>query len=296
MNQKDRTHGCLLGLAVGDAIGMPVEARRRGSFEPITSMVGGGAFNRPAGHWTDDTAMAICLAESLLDCEGFDARDQMDRYCRWARRDDLGDTGTNFDIGMTIASALARYMETAEPFAGSKEPDTAGNGCIMRLAPVPMYFRQDVEAAGHWSGESSRTTHGTAECVDASRLFGRILSRALQGASKPDALFADADDFSGAPSIEAIARGGYVEKSEDEIKGTGYVVESLEAALWCFHHAADYRSAVLMAANLGEDADTTAAVCGQVAGAHYGSSAIPSEWLEPLLMRDNLEQLAARFD
>jgi len=291
----DRSKGCLLGLAVGDAVGTTVEFRRRGSFEPLTDMIGGGPFRLQAGQWTDDTSMALCLAASLLECKGFDALDQMERYCRW--RDDgyMSCTGTCFDIGNTVRSALDRFQDTGEPFAGSTDPWSAGNGCIMRLAPVPMFYAADPQQAEHFSMESSRTTHGTQQCLDACRLMGRILWRALNGLEKEDVALGDRHTFIGTEKIVAIARGEYRQKTESEIRGTGYVVDCLEAALWCFTHSSNYREAVLMAANLGDDADTTAAVCGQIAGAFYGASGIPQPWLHKLAMREEIEALAQKL-
>ena len=295
VDQRQRFRGCLLGLAVGDAIGTIVEFRPRGSFEPVTDMVGGGPFRLQPGQWTDDTAMALCLATSLVERRGFDAADQMQRYCRWANEGYLSSNGRCFDIGNTVSAALHRFQKTGDPFAGSEHPRSAGNGSIMRLAPVPMFFIADPDVAERYAAESSRTTHGAPECVDACRLFARILYRALQGDGKEDVLFGDADSFVGSEKIVAIARGDYRENSRDEIRGSGYVVECLEAALWCFFQTETFADAVLMAANLGDDADTTAAVCGQVAGAFYGESAIPAAWLERLALRDEIATLAERL-
>jgi ADP-ribosyl-[dinitrogen reductase] hydrolase len=239
--------------------------------------------------------MALCLGTSLVECRGFDPKDQMDRYCRWAEEGYLSSTGTCFDIGGTVAAALKRYRRTGDPFSGSTDPWSAGNGCIMRLAPVPMYFFPDLEAAERYAAESSRTTHGTAECVDAARLLARILVRALRGQSKEEVLLGDRECFSGAPKIVRIARGEYLMKEEAEIRGSGYVVECLEAALWCFARAGSFQEAVLLAVNLGDDADTTGAVCGQVAGAFYGESMIPRAWLEKLSMGQEIALLAERL-
>ena len=147
----------------------------------------------------------------------------------------------------------------------------------MRLAPVPMFYYPDVTAAIRYSAENSRTTHGAPECIDACRLLAGIICRAISGASKEDVLFGEADSFKGEPKIKLIARGNYRNKPAGEIRGTGYVVESLEAALWCFLHTETFETAILKAANLGDDADTTAAICGQVAGAFYGESGIPQK-------------------
>ncbi len=290
----DRFRGCLLGLAAGDAVGTTVEFKRRGSFQPVTDMVGGGPFDLEPGQWTDDTSMALCLATSLVECRGFDAKDQMDRYVKWSQEGYLSSTGECFDIGGTVSSALARYKRTGQPLAGSADPQQAGNGCIMRLAPVPMWFYPDVESMERYAAESSRTTHGTAECLDACRLLARVLYRAFDGQPKQDVLFAD-DAFSGAPKVQAIARGDYRHKTRDGVRGTGYVVDGLEAALWCVWTADTFEDAVLEATNLGDDADTTAAVAGQVAGAIYGVDGIPARWREKVAMRDLIVDLADRL-
>lgn len=295
MDIFNRFRGCLLGLAVGDAVGTTVEFRPRGTFLPLTDMVGGGPFNLNPGAWTDDTSMALCLATSLLERNGFDPRDQMNRYCNWYEHGYLSSTDRCFDIGVTVRNALQRYQVKGEPFSGSTDPKSAGNGSIMRLAPVPMYYFPNHELILQYSAESSRTTHGALECVDACRLLGDILYRALSGAGKRDLLLGSNTKIIESHSIKKLANGDYFTKTEDAIHGNGYVVTSLEAALWCFWTTDTYRDAVLKAANLGEDADTTAAICGQVAGAYYGDSGIPENWLQQLVMREEIESLADRM-
>ncbi len=297
MTSEDHFRGCLLGLATGDAVGTAVEFRPRGSFEPVVDMVGGGPFGLQPGQWTDDTSMALCLAESLVETRGFDAEDQMERYVRWWAGGHLSSTDRCFDIGNTVRSALRRFMDSGDPWSGSKDLFTAGNGCIMRLAPVPMFFFENVEEAVLQSGESSRTTHGASECVDACRLLGLLLHRALSGLPKEDIL-APVPTLPGGPlepKILETANGAYLQKSEQEIRGSGYVVQSLEAALWCFQRTSTFEDAILTAANLGDDADTTAAVCGQIAGAFYGIQGIPERWLRILARRELIEDLAGRL-
>jgi len=291
----NRSRGCLLGLAVGDAVGTTVEFRPRGSFPPVTDMVGGGPFGLKPGQWTDDTSLALCLAESLIEKQGFDARDQMERYVRWYREGHLSSTGRCFDIGNATSSALHRFEETGEPFSGSTDPYNAGNGSLMRLVPIPMFFYPDVEKAVLHADESSRTTHGAVECLDACCLYAFMLVKALDGESKDDILFVLTNTVvmqGQSPKIRAIAAGEYRDKTADQIRGSGYVVESLEAALWCFLKTDTFRDAILKAVNLGDDADTTAAVCGQIAGAHYGESGIPAEWLDRLCMREMITEFA----
>jgi len=291
LTQVDRYRGAILGLAVGDAVGTTLEFKPRGSFEPITDMVGGGPFDLEPGQWTDDTSMALCLAASLGHCRGFDARDQMNRYCSWSSHGYMSSNGTCFDIGNTVSDALRRYKSTDDPLAGSNDPQGAGNGSLMRLAPVVLFYHPDIEAITKYADESSRTTHGAQEAVAACRIFAQLLASALDGNPKSKVLSA-AKATSGSERLNEIASARYRHRSADGIRGTGYVVDCLEAALWCFDHTDSFREAVLEAANLGDDADTTAAVCGQIAGAYYGSSGIPNGWLDRLALREEIVTLA----
>ena len=288
---EDRFRGCLLGLAAGDAAGAAVEFLPRGSFAPVVDITGGGPFQLLPGQWTDDTSMALCLAESLVE-KGFDHADQIERYCRWYEDGYWSSTGTCFDIGNTTREALHRYRQTGDPVAGSTDPRSAGNGCIMRLAPVPMYFFPHESQAADYAALSCMTTHAAPECLDAARLLARILVRALDGGSKQDVISSGAVHTFASRRVADVASSAFTNKTEPEIRGTGYVVECLEAALWCFEKTGSFEAAVLRAVNLGDDADTTAAVCGQVAGAFYGKTAIPAHWLERLHKRDAIQALA----
>jgi ADP-ribosyl-[dinitrogen reductase] hydrolase len=290
----ERYKGSLLGLACGDAVGTSVEFRPRGSFPPVTDMAGGGPFRLAPGQWTDDTSMALCLAQSLIESKGFDARDQMNRYLRWWRTGYLSSTGRCFDIGNTTRAALANFEATGEPFSGSTAPDTAGNGSLMRLAPVVLYFFPDAERVTQFSAESSRTTHAASEAVECCVLLGHMIAVALSGAPKEVILAAQGVALQNSTVI-SLQRGDYSTKPTEKIRGSGYCIESLEAALWCFQHTDGFEAAVLRAVNLGDDADTTAAIVGQLAGAFYGVQGIPQHWLERLHMRKEIETLAARL-
>lgn len=292
MNEMDRFRGCLLGLACGDAVGTTAEFARRGSFEPVTDMVGGGVFELQPGEWTDDTSMALCLGVSLIDKGQFDPVDQMQRYWRWVEEGYLSSNGRCFDVGNTVYDALEKFQQTGEPFSGSTDPWSAGNGCIMRLAPVPMFFYPDREQALEMSAESSRTTHAAAECLESCRLFAGILCQALSGASKEAILLEHGVEDLECEKVQELAQARYRDKSETDVDGSGYVIKSLEAALWCFWHTDNFRDAVVSATNLGNDADTTAAVCGQVAGAFYGESGIPAHWIELCAMSTDIRELA----
>jgi ADP-ribosylglycohydrolase len=293
----DRIRGGLLGLAAGDAVGTTVEFRPPGSFVPLTDMVGGGPFGLPPGAWTDDTAMAACLAESLVETGAFDPADQLRRYLSWYRDGHLSSTGRCFDIGGTTRAALERFEASGDPTtSGATHAQSAANGSIMRLAPVPLAFARDPAEAVRLAGESSRTTHALPVCVDACRYLGGLLAGAVRGEAKDALLSPGYAPAPGAaplhPKIAAVAAGSFLNSQPPDIRGTGSVVASLEAALWAFAASETFEACVLAAANLGDDADTTAAIAGQLAGAYYGRAGIPPRWLERLALRERLEELA----
>lgn len=292
----DRSLGAMVGLAVGDALGTTVEFRPPGSFTPLADIVGGGPFNLKPGQWTDDTSMALCLAESLIECRGFDPGDQMTRYVRWWREGHLSSNGRCFDIGITVRTALSEFERSGNPFSGSTDEYSAGNGCTMRLAPIPIAYASDPQRAIHLAGESAKTTHGAPACVDACRYMAGLIVGALQGASKAELL---GDSFAPPGTtwenealhehIERISAGSFKRKEPPAIRGTGFVVDSLEAALWAFHKTKNFREGALLSVNLGDDADTTGAVYGQIAGAYYGFSGIPEEWSEKIALRETVQ-------
>jgi ADP-ribosylglycohydrolase len=297
----DRYRGAFLGLAVGDALGTTLEFKSPGTFKPITDMIGGGPFGLKPGQWTDDTSMALCLAESLIEKRAFDPKDQMDRYCRWWQEGYLSSTGTCFDVGVTVRKSLETYLRSGEPFAGSTDPFTAGNGSLMRLVPVPLAFRRNIDLAIHNAGESSRTTHAAPTAVAACCYFAGLLLGALERRSKEELLSSffypglERDHWHRQPlppEIAEIARGSFKLKEPPEIKGSGFVVRSLEAALWAFYRSESFREGALLAVNLGDDADTTGAIYGQLAGAYYNVDAIPQDWIERLALRELVTEMA----
>jgi ADP-ribosylglycohydrolase len=302
MELIERYRGSLLGLAVGDALGAPIEFRQPGSFTPIDDMVGGGSFDVMPGQWTDDTSMALCLAESLIEQQGFNPVNQLQKYVRWLREGYLSSIDRCFDIGNTTLDALLKFEKTQEPYCGSTDPRSAGNGSIMRLAPVPLFYTKRPLEGIEKSGESSRTTHGARTAVDACRYFGALLVGAVNGVSKEELL---SERYSPIPGyweenplveeIDEIAAGSFKYRQPPEIQGSGYVVKSLEAALWAFYHGNSFREACLLAVNLGMDADTTGAVCGQLAGAFYGEGEIPQSWRSQLIRSHLIESMADRL-
>jgi ADP-ribosyl-[dinitrogen reductase] hydrolase len=292
---KNKFYGCFAGLAVGDALGAPVEFFPPGSFKPITDMVEGGKLKLAKGEFTDDTSMALCLAESLLRSDGFDPYDQMECYCDWALHGRFSSRDYAFGFGQTFMTTFHKYRRTGDPFAGCINPKRPGNGCIMRLAPIPLFFFPDEARIVYYSGESSKTTHGHPESIFASRLFGCMIFRALSGRSKEDVLFDHAPEPGAPENILQIAQGKYKNKKEADIESTFFAGKCLEAALWSFYHTGSYKEAVLKAANLGGDADSTAAVCGQIAGAYYGYEAIPKSWIEALVKKEMIIHMAERL-
>lgn len=287
----DRAIGCLLGLAVGDAIGTTLEFAVRDAQPPVTDMTGGGPFHLPAGCWTDDTSMALCLADSLLECGDLDERDLMDRFVRWWLEGYNSSTGTCFDIGATTREALGRFRETGEPIAGSTDPCRAGNGSLMRVAPVAIRWHRDRACAEEMARRQSRVTHAAPAAVEACALFTGLLVEALAGASR-EAILAARPWPPGPLEIARIAGGSFHGRSRDSISSSGWVVHTLEAALWCVANTSNFAEAVLAAANLGDDADTVAAVTGQLAGALEGASAIPPEWRAKLVLGETIENRA----
>ncbi len=279
-----------------------MEFKPRGSFPPVTDLIGGGPFRLAPGQWTDDTAMALCLATSLVETGGSDPVDQLRRYLRWYRDGEMSCTGTCFDCGGTVKEALERFERTGESFCGSTDPRKAGNGSLMRLAPVPLFFARDPRRAIEVAADSSRTTHAAATAVDACRFFAGLILGALGGASREELLAPGFAPYPGCwdeaplhPEIAEIAAGSYRRREPPEIRGSGFVVRSLEAALWAFARADSFRDGCLLAVNLGDDADTTAAIYGQLAGACFGERGLPAEWLARLAWRDRIAALADRL-
>lgn len=293
--QKDRALGAFLGLAVGDALGTTLEFRPRDTYPPLTDMVGGGPFGLDPGVWTDDTSMAVALAESLIAKPDFDPHDLMARFVNWWRWGVYSPTGECFDIGITTRTALAHFESSGDAFAGSTDPRSAGNGSLMRLAPIALWgLGRHSEIMRRAARDQSRTTHAAAACLDACESFALTLTEAIRSGDFERALAAGelaADE----PVIADVFAGSWREKARHEVASSSYVVHSLEAAFWCVAETECFADAVLLAANLGDDADTTAAITGQLAGALHGQGGIPSHWLERLAWRDEIESLAEQL-
>lgn len=285
--------GALVGLALGDALGTTLEFARRDTEPPVTDIVGGGPFGLAIGEWTDDTSMALCLADSLLAVGELDARDLIERFCRWHEEGYNSVTGTCFDIGNATLGALESFRATGEPLSGSTDPRSAGNGSLMRLSPVAIRWWHDRAGAVEAARLQSRTTHGAAQAVEACALFAELLVEAIGGASKETVL--RARDWPGDAEVANVAAGSWHTKNRDAISSSGYVVDTLEAALWCVDRTRSIEEALILAANLADDADTVAAVTGQLAGALWGMSGAPAAWLDKLAWRGRIESLATEL-
>ncbi len=272
----DRCRGTLIGLAVGDALGAAVEFHSPGSFTPVTGYRGGGPHGLDAGEWTDDTSMALALADSIATT-GWDLNDQADRCVEWWKTGKYSVNGRCFDIGITTRSALGDYVTRKDALTSGDRSDRAsGNGSIMRLAPVPMRFghlcSSQLDELSRLAEESSIPTHASQQCVSACRYLATILAALIHGEDRTEALSPDwkplqqLNDIKPLhPLIQEIALGSFRQKQPPAIQGSGWVVKSLEASLWAFHDAESFEDAVLKAVNLGDDADTTGAICGQLA-------------------------------
>jgi len=296
----DRRRGTLIGLAVGDALGAAVEFNDPGSFEPVTGYRSGGPHGLKAGEWTDDTSMALALADSIATA-GWDLNDQASRYVHWWQFGKYSVNGRCFDIGITTQIALKRFFLSKNALAsGDISERASGNGSIMRLASVPIRFADlwpnNIGKLSQLAEESSLATHASEQCRSACRYLAAVLAALIQGEDRSAVLSPEwkslgvLNDLKPLqPLIQEVAEGTFRQRQPPEIAGSGWVVKSLEAALWAFHNADTFEEAVLKAVNLGDDADTTGAVCGQLAGAFWGESGIPETLRKDLARLDMLE-------
>jgi ADP-ribosylglycohydrolase len=292
---RARFLGALIGLAVGDALASATQERTPGNFTPVQEMVGGGPFALPAGAWSDDTAMALCLAESLLERDGFDARDQMQRYGRWQQHGHLSSTGRALGVTVSTTRALALAKWQRKLFSGSHDPSQLDPEPLSRVAPAVMFFYATPQVAVHQACESARTTCQAPLVLESCKMFAALLYGALAGRSKAD-IFRPGPEIIDVsrlrPAIAALA----TEVREPPPKGVGARIDNvLQAALWAFRTTPSFRAGALRAANLGGSSDVITSAYGALAGAHYGVSAIPAAWRAALAHQDLIERFADRL-
>jgi len=273
----DKVVGSFIGLAVGDALGTSVEFEIRDTYVPVTEMRGGGYFNLNIGEWTDDTSMALALADSLIECKGLDEIDLLKRFSMWYKKGSYSHTGKCFDIGRATIHAITRFGSTGQirKHCGSVEVSQSGNGCIMRISPTAMYYLDDKDAALVVAENQSMTTHASPLCIEYSKY-----------------MVSDLIDFYNDKTPQEIWNNDMVDKPRNDVKSTGFVVDTYDAAKWAVQNTDNFKDAVLLAVNLGDDADTVGAVTGQLAGAIYGLDSIPEEWVDVLAWKDYLYELA----
>ncbi len=305
--KKDRVIGGLVGVCVGDALGVPVEfvSRDKLRLNPIKDMVGYGTHNQPPGTWSDDSSLTLCLAESL--CKGFDIHDIANKFIKWLYEGYWTPYGETFDIGNTTYIAISRLKSGVNPLdAGPKDEFSNGNGSLMRILPLSFYLeKMKKEEQFEITHKVSRITHGHLRSQMACGIYIQIAINLLKE-DPPEIAYKKAkeislDYYSREPYVYELKHFDRILKSDirklsiNSIKSTGYVIDTLEASLWSFLNSKTFKDAVLTAVNLGGDADTIGAVAGGLAGIYYGYSAIPKDWVKKIAKVDEIIELSERL-
>lgn len=287
---QERARGALVGLAIGDALGAPVEFKDRDSFPEVREMLAGGYFKLPAGAWTDDTAMALCLADSLIHDGGLDTRDLLNRFLGWIYANENTSTGQCIGVGQNTFAVLGNYRRTGALTAPHVKGRSDGNGALMRLAPVACRHSSDPTKARLIARSQSYTTHASELSAAACDAVAAILCDLIAGQPWQGALAKLSND-AWPEEIKAILAGSW-NKPRNEIRSSGYVIHTLEAALWALGTTSSFEEALIASVNLGNDADTVGAVTGQLAGARYGIRAVPARWSNMLIDYDIIDNKA----
>lgn len=285
----DKAKGLLMGLAVGDAVGTTLEFQARDSSH-IYDMVGGGPFNLKAGEWTDDTSMALCLAETYIEKNCCDMDFFREKLISWYKTGHNSSNGVCFDIGNTTRYALEQVIKHGPDWLGNNSPETAGNAALIRHAPVAIFRRKYFIDGWRDASIQSMSTHCAPESIDCCQYINVILHYLLNGFGKNEGFSPHKIPF--LVRVLIINAGEYKEKHRDQIRSSGYVIDTLEAALWAVWHTDNFKDAILLAANLADDADSVAATAGQLAGALYGLSGIPAEWVDKIVDKDRILSMA----
>ena len=320
MKDLKRIKSVVLGHAIGDALGVPVEFCTREELDenPVTDMMGYGSYPVPEGCWSDDTSMALCALDSLAKGK-LNYNEIMQNFVRWASFDEFTPTGEMFDIGRTCLKAIRRYLDsdgTDATKSGLDGENYNGNGSLMRIHPFALFLYYNGLAEEKYIEvihNASALTHAHERSKMACGIYTFVLwellakphkSSIIKGLNRARRFYRDSEEFAIydrmlMKRIGWIYRhwedpGDHKEVTRDEIESSGYVVDTLEAAIWCLMTTNDYKSCVLKAVNLGDDTDTVAAIAGGLAGALYGYDAIPKEWLDTLKRRDYIEELCVK--
>ncbi|MDD4658349.1 MAG: ADP-ribosylglycohydrolase family protein [Eubacteriales bacterium] len=304
----------IMGLCVADALGVPVEFMARGTLDanPVVGMRAYGTYNQPAGTWSDDTSMTLCLADSL--CRGLDYNDIMQNFLKWFQRGEFTPFGAAFDIGNTTRQALKRFEQGAAPLecGGNTEHDN-GNGSLMRILPLLFYLQSIYGREFYQKDEAFAVIHKVSALTHAHKrsqiacgiyilvaamLPGEInLREAINlGIGKAMEYYRKQEWFAEELILyERVEDKGFAELLPENIRSGGYVVDTLEAAIWCLLNTENYKDCVLKAVNLGSDTDTVAAVAGGLAGLKYGYNDIPQDWLGVIVNREYVESLCNKL-
>lgn len=296
----------VLGYAIGDALGVPAEFKRREelSANPIVDMIGNGSHNQPEGTWSDDTSMVLATMDSIAELQTIDYKDIMCRYLKWYKQAEYTASNQVFDIGMGTRRALEKFARgTKAVQCGEKNFMNNGNGALMRMFPIALYtynakyeYRKEVEAAYYFSS----LTHGHDISMMACKIYSDYIKALLNGESPIEALntisnYPYDSFYDNCYTFDRILSGKIAKMSVNEIKSTGYVVDTLEASIWCLIHSNSYEEAVLKAVNLGEDTDTIAAITGSLAGIVYRLENIPIKWIHKLKNKALILEITKKY-
>ena len=307
---KNNIKAGLFGLAVGDALGVPVEFESRTYLKenPVSDMFGFGTHHQPEGTWSDDSSLAFCLAESL--CSGFDLNDIAKNFVRWYSADLWTPHGEVFDIGIATRSAILNIAKGHQPdLCGGFEEKDNGNGSLMRILPLVFYLQKekDIEIIYQKVKQVSSITHAHFRSVFSCFIYVVYCLEILKGKEKFEAYremqrillkFLEDKKYNEfeIQLFDRILKNDISTYPEINIHSSGYVLDSLQASFWCFLNFETYEETVLKAVNLGEDTDTTGAIAGGLAGIYYGIENIPKKWIEKLVKSNEIKDLAERLE
>lgn len=312
--EGDPVLGGIMGICVADALGVPVEFRSREELkkDPVNGMRGYGTFNQPVGTWSDDSSMMLCLADSLS--RGLDYGNVMQNFSKWLFHGKFTPHGESFDIGSGTYRAIMRYKEGEKPLlCGGKEESDNGNGSLMRILPLIFYLRAEYGSAFTENDEAmqiidnvSSLTHAHKRSVIACGIYLSVASKLIDGDEVDDAVstgFEKAMKYyrnkemyvKELSHFNRIEEDGFNNLLEEDIKSSGYVVDTLEAALWCLLNTESYSECVLRAVNLGKDTDTVGSVAGGLVGIYYGYGNIPKEWIDVIAREEFIENLCEKL-
>lgn len=292
--------GGMFGSCIGDALGVPVEFKSREYLKekPVTDMRSFGVYMQPEGSWSDDSSMALCTLESITECKGIDCINIADKFCKWCFEDYMTPKDEAFDCGNTVYHALTEYV-SKKKISPQTEEFSNGNGSLMRILPLAFYLSAKPENKDEIVKSVSAITHGHQISILGCQIYVTVAMNLINGADKVKAIEQAMHEYKDREFYEKYSRIADLDKfmklEEDEIRSSGYIVDTLEASLWCFLHTENYKECVLKAVNLGGDTDTTATVAGGLAGIFYGLESIPKEWIETLRKHEMIENLCEDF-